>query len=115
MFASFFDKSAVQKIESLGGLSVAVYLDINGWRSLANPSKFGKLAAKYERLPPRTWKERLFYSSYENRGYLNENLQQLMPEETHDYISRHFSLIPEVKCESEEALIAKAKKILKIL
>ena len=93
---------------------MSIYLDENGWRSLSNPSKFGKLAAIYERRPPKTWRERIYYSSLENRGYLNEDLQKMMPIEMKQYIDKYFTLIPEVKYESEDVLVSKAKRILKI-
>lgn len=112
--ASYFDKSSLNIIEKNDGFPVSVYLDENGWRSLTNPSKFRKLAAIYERKPPKTWRERVYYSSADNRGYLNEAVQKIMPIEMKQYIDKYFVLIPEVKCESEDMLVRKARETLKI-
>lgn len=112
--ASFFDKSAIEQLQRRSGFPLAVYLNENGWRGLSNPVKFRKLAEQHERLPPPSWKERIFYSSYENRGYLNETIQKRMPDQIKQYINSYFVLIPEVKYEGEETLIEKAREILKI-
>ncbi len=64
-----FEPKAIERIESLKGLPVAVYHDAVGLRYQRIPRT--KLLPGQQLQPPSTLKMRAYYSNYENRGYLH--------------------------------------------
>jgi hypothetical protein len=71
--ASRFSQGAIDRIEKLGGIAVSVYHDERGLRQLLRPNSV-KIHPSLPRpllMPPMTFKERLLYSTFDQRGYLN--------------------------------------------
>ncbi len=75
--ASAFTPSAIERLEQVGGTPVAVYHDRRGLAQITRPksSKVHPSLAQPLYAPPMTYKRRLYYSRYENRGYLHEEMQ----------------------------------------
>lgn len=81
-----FEENAIRRIEQLGGLPVSVYHDALGLRWAKRPHAV-KL---YESLPPpATLTARVFYSSWEHRGYLHPNVQQRLLQADPSFAQRY--------------------------
>lgn len=91
VLAGAFSPEAVERIEQLGGLAVAVYMSHPTFRQhLRNPTD---TTGRFE--PPMNYSSRCLYSQYEHRGYLHpviaERFQQLAPQ----YYSRFIHVPPQ--------------------
>lgn len=65
-----FTPDAIARIEALGGIAASVYHDLKGMVMMQQPRR-----PFWEKLmPPMTFRERVFYSQWENRGYLNPDM-----------------------------------------
>ena len=76
--ASRFSHCAIARIEQLGGIAASVYHDARGLRQLIRPESI-KIHPSLPRpplMPPMTFKERLLYSQWEHRGYLNTTVRE---------------------------------------
>lgn len=66
-----FDQHAIEQIERCGGLAVSVYHDAKGLQFMRRP---GSVSLAGKLMPPMNYKERAFYSSWEQRGYLHPDV-----------------------------------------
>jgi hypothetical protein len=95
LFATHFDSFAINKIESLGGHAVSIYLTENSWRKIGN--KVNSLSeCNLKHLPPDDWAELNFYSDFEKRGYLNERVLDGIPLKAKEFIQKNFIFPHEV-------------------
>jgi hypothetical protein len=95
VFGTKFDTAAINKVESLGGHAVSVYLTENGWNKLGNQCKFHR-SRNFINVPPDDWRELNFYSDYSARGYLNEEVRANLPLKARNYIQDNFILLDKV-------------------
>lgn len=111
IIASLFDDNSIKQIENYGGFPISVYLNINGWRKLTRPQVFKSIDNSFLQHPPPTWKERVFYSNYQNRAYLNTQYRDSLPLKISEYLKENFYLIPEEKPKTEIELIRDSNTI----
>lgn len=99
--ATRFSQRAIQRIEELGGTAVAVYHDDRGMLQMLRPTALrihpSLPLPKY--LPPMKYKERLWYSSHEQRGYLNREVRERLRQVDPNFEDRYLMVEPLEKAE----------------
>lgn len=75
--ATRFTQCAIRRIEALGGVAVSVHHDDRGMLQMLRPAalRIHPSLPMPKFMPPMTYKGRLWYSRYDQRGYLNQEVR----------------------------------------
>lgn len=85
-----FDPAAIQRIEELGGTVASIFHDMAGMVFMRQPYK----QILQPLLPPMTFKERVYYSQWEHRGYLHPDMWERLCQVHSGFEKRYLSAPP---------------------